>query len=112
MFCMESTASVQDSRMKSAGLYPFFEKVFISQEIGFNKPSKEYFDKCFAQIPRFDSNKALMVGDSLTSDILGGIHGGMKTCWINPAGLTAPGNIQPDYEIKRLADLPALLERL
>lgn len=106
------TASVQHGRLTSAGLYPYFEKVFVSQEIGFNKPAKEYFDRCFDQIPGFDREKCLMVGDSLSSDILGGINAGVRTCWVNPGRLTAPQNIYPDYEIRRLADLPALLENL
>lgn len=106
------TASVQKGRMTSADLYPYFEKTFVSQEIGHNKPSKAYFEACFAQIPGFEKEKCLMVGDSLTSDILGGINAGIKTCWVNPSGKTAPEQIKPDYEIKCLAQLPALLEEL
>ena len=105
------TASVQAGRMTSAGLYPYFEEVFVSQEIGYNKPSKEYFDACFARIPGFEKEKCLMVGDSLTSDILGGINAGIRTCWVNPAGKPG-GEIRPDYEIKALAELPRLLEVL
>ena len=104
------TASVQKARMTSANLYRWFEKVFVSQEIGYNKPSKEYFDACFAQIPGFDPSKAMMVGDSLTSDIRGGIHAGMKTVWVNPEHLPC-GDIQPDYEIAALSQLEGLLER-
>lgn len=106
------TASVQDSRLKSAGLYPYFEKVFISEEIGYNKPSKAYFDACFAQIPGFEPEACLMVGDRLTSDILGGINAGIKTCWVNPEHKPRNKQICPDYEIERLADLPALLESM
>ena len=51
------TASVQKGRMTSANLYRFFETVFVSQEIGHNKPAKEYFDACFARIPGFDPEK-------------------------------------------------------
>ena len=98
--------------MTSADLYPYFETVFVSQEIGYNKPSVEYFDACFARIPGFNREKCLMVGDSLTSDILGGINAGIRTCWVNPGHKTAPEHIKPDYEIERLADLPALLENL
>jgi len=105
------TASVQKGRMTSANLYRWFETVFVSQEIGYNKPSKEYFDACFARIPGFDKSKCLMVGDSLSSDILGGINAGIKTCWVNPAHKDS-GGIQPDYEIEALADLPRLLESL
>lgn len=106
------TARVQHSRLTSADLYPYFEKVFVSEDIGFNKPSREYFEGCFRQIPDFDPSKALMVGDSLTSDILGGINAGLKTCWVNPAGKTAPEHIQPDYVIGSITELPALLETI
>ena len=106
------TASVQKGRMTSANLYRFFEKVFVSQEIGHNKPSKAYFDGCFCQIPGFDPEKAMIVGDSLTSDIRGGINAGIKTCWVNPAHLPGTPDIQPDYEIEALHQLEALLEAL
>ena len=106
------TASVQKGRMTSANLYRFFEISFVSQEIGHNKPSKEYFDAAFARIPGFDKSKCLMVGDSLTSDILGGINAGIKTCWVNPGHKEAPAHLKPDYEIEALHQLPALLESL
>ena len=105
------TATVQHSRLTSAGLYPYFEQVFISQEIGYNKPDKAYFDRCFERIPGFAPEKALMVGDSLTSDIKGGINAGLTTVWINPAH-KACGDIRPDYEIEGLSDLEGLLESL
>ena len=105
------TASVQKGRMTSANLYRFFEKVFVSQEIGHNKPSKAYFDGCFAQIPGFDPSKAMIVGDSLSSDIQGGINAGIATCWVNP-GHASAGEIRPDYEIEALHQLEKLLESL
>ncbi len=105
------TAVVQQGRMTSANLYRFFEKVFVSQEIGHNKPSKAYFDACFAQIPGFDPEKALIVGDSLTSDIQGGINAGIKTVWINPEHEPRT-SIQPDYEIEALSQLEELLESM
>ena len=103
------TASVQYSRLTSAGLYPYFEKVFISEEIGFNKPSREFFDACFAQIPGFEREKAIMVGDSLTSDILGGIRSGLRTCWLNPNHLPVRPEITPDFVIESLPQLEGLL---
>ena len=105
------TASVQKGRMTSANLYRFFETVFVSQEIGHNKPSKAYFDACFAAIPDFDPSKAIIVGDSLSSDIQGGINAGIKTVWVNP-GHGDCGDIHPDFEIEALHQLPALLETL
>ena len=106
------TASVQKGRMTSANLYRFFEQVFVSQELGHNKPSREYFEAAFARIPGFDLAECLMVGDSLTSDILGGKNAGLRTVWVNPHHKTAPDHLKPDYEIETLADLPALLEAL
>ena len=105
------TATVQHGRLTSAGLYPYFEQVFISQEIGYNKPEKAYFDRCFERIPGFAPEKALMVGDSLTSDIKGGINAGLNTVWVNPAHKPC-GDIRPDYEIEGLCQLEALLEEL
>lgn len=106
------TASVQKGRMTSANLYRFFEKVFVSQEIGHNKPAKAYFDAVFAQIPGFDPAKAMIVGDSLSSDIQGGINAGIRTCWVNPGHGMPKNGIVPDYEIEALHQLPALLERI
>jgi 2-haloacid dehalogenase len=106
------TATVQKGRMTSANLYRFFEKCFVSQEIGHNKPSKEYFEAAFAMIPGFDKSKCLMVGDSLTSDIRGGINAGIKTCWVNPNHLPRRPDITPDFEIEYLHQLDNLLESL
>ena len=105
------TASVQKGRMTSANLYRFFETVFVSQEIGHNKPSKAYFDACFARIPGFDPEKAMIVGDSLSSDIKGGLNAGIKTVWVNPEHKPW-GDIRPDYEIEFLSQLEELLENL
>ena len=106
------TASVQAGRLTSANLYRFFETVFISQELGFNKHAKEFFDACFARIPDFDPKKAVMVGDSLTSDILGGKNAGITTVWVNPERRLPHPEIVPDYEIESLAQLEALLETM
>lgn len=103
------TATVQHSRLTSANLYRFFEQVFISQEVGFNKPSREFFERCFARIPGFSRERAMMVGDSLSSDIQGGINAGITTVWVNPRG-KQPGAVTPDYEIRSLPELEMLLE--
>ena len=105
------TASVQHSRMTAAGLYPFFERAFISQKLGYNKPSPAYFQACYREIPDFDPRKAVMVGDSLTSDIQGGINGGMRTVWINPHHRDC-GEIRPDYQIENITQLEKLLETM
>lgn len=104
--------SVQRSRMTSAGLYPYFEKCFVSELLGHNKPTREFFEAAFGQIPGFDPARAIMVGDSLTSDILGGIRAGIKTCWVNPGHLEARADIPADYEIEALSQLESLLQTL
>ena len=108
----EGNLAVGHYFLPSANLYRFFETVFISQELGFNKPAKEFFDACFARIPDFDPKKAVMVGDSLTSDILGGKNAGITTVWVNPERRLPHPEIVPDYEIESLAQLEALLETM
>lgn len=105
------TAWVQRRRLESADISRYFRDIFISQEIGFNKPAVEFFEGCFARIPGFDRSKAMIVGDSLSSDILGGKNAGIATCWVNPTH-KSPGNIKPDHEIEALSQLEALLETL
>jgi 2-haloacid dehalogenase len=105
-------SSVQYPRLAASGLERYIEKAFISEALGQNKPSKAYFDLCFAQIPGFDPEKAMMVGDSLTSDIQGGINAGIPTCWVNTFGKKNTTDIRPDYEISSLTELETLLERL
>ena len=106
------TAKVQAGRLASANISRFFEEVFVSQEIGANKPSPEYFERCFARIPGLDKSKTIMVGDSLTSDILGGQNAGIATCWVNPHHKQGREDIRVDYEIESLSQLEALLEGL
>ncbi len=103
------TAIVQKGRLDSSGIRKYFEKIFVSEEIGANKPSTDYFDAVFSQIPGFCREKAMIVGDSLSSDILGGIHAGISTCWVNPGHAPANPQIPADYEIEALYQLPALL---
>ena len=106
------TAKVQAGRLKSANISRFFQEVFVSQELGANKPSLEYFEKCFARIPGFEKAKAIIVGDSLTSDILGGQNAGIATCWVNPHHKPRREDIRVDYEIEALSQLEELLAGL
>lgn len=99
----------QKSRIASAGIAKYFEKIFISGEVGVNKPDKGFFTAAFATIEDFDPTRAMVVGDSLTSDILGGKNADIATCWVNPAHKIAPPELQPDYQIESIAQLEALL---
>lgn len=106
------TAKVQWSRLESAGIGKYFQDIFISQEIGANKPSVAYFESCFARIPGFDKSKAMIVGDSLSSDMLGGKNAGIATCWVNSGHKKCSPDICPDYQIESLSELEALLKTL
>ena len=106
------TAAVQYRRLESAGIKGYFRGIFISQDLGADKPSPAFFQKCFAAIPGFSRERAVMVGDSLTSDIRGGKNAGLRACWFNPRGKPPRADIVPDYEISALDQLPALLETL
>ena len=106
------TAKVQEGRLKSADISHYFADIFISQNMGANKPDKAYFDACFARMPGFDPAQTMIVGDSLTSDILGGKNAGILTCWVNPKHKPCRQDIVPNYEIESISQLPALLESL
>ncbi len=100
--------ATQESRMELSGLLPYIQNVFVSETTGYQKPQKEYFDYVFSRIPDFDPAKALMVGDSLNSDIKGGIHAGVAVCWYNPEGKPNTAKVRLDYEIKNLKELYAI----
>ena len=105
-------ARVQNSRLDAAGIRKYFKGRFISEEIGANKPSRAYFEACFQAIPGFAVEEAVIVGDSLTSDIRGGRNAGLRAIWFNPQGKPPRADIPADYEIRELGELPALLEKL
>ena len=102
-------AATQYSRLESAGIGHYFKDIFISEVTGSHKPDRAYFDYCFSRIPAFDPSKALMVGDSLTSDILGGFNAGIRTCWFNPGCKPLQGPVTPDHEIRALRELKDIL---
>ena len=106
------SADIQRSRIGSSDIHLYFEKMFISEEVGFNKPDVRFFDAVFAEIPDFDKERAVIIGDSISSDIKGGKNAGITTVWFNSSGVKALGCTQPDYTISRLHELPALLARL
>lgn len=97
--------SIQNSRMRGSGMDKYFLRRFVSEEVGYPKPRKEYFDYCFKNIENFDKSKTLIIGDSLTSDIQGGINGGIDTCWYNPKHIVNASSITPIYEVDDLEQL-------
>ena len=103
------TSTTQYKRLALSGLDAYMDGIFVSEDAGSQKPQKEYFDYYFARIPQADPSRMLLVGDSLTSDIKGGINAGVSTCWYNPAGLPEREDIRPDRQIRRLEELKELL---
>ena len=91
--------------MKESGLEPYFRDFFISEEIGFQKPQPEYFQRVFEKIPGFEREEAIIVGDSLSSDIRGGEQAGIDTCWFLRNGLPAESEPKADFEIADLGEL-------
>ncbi|AZP04484.1 YjjG family noncanonical pyrimidine nucleotidase [Jeotgalibaca ciconiae] len=102
-------SKTQKRRLTDSGLLPYFKKVFVSEDTGFQKPMQEYFDYVFHRIPQFSLNDALIIGDSLTSDIKGGNIAGIDSCWFNPHKKPNPSSIEPTYQIEHLQDLHAIL---
>ncbi|WP_019242222.1 MULTISPECIES: YjjG family noncanonical pyrimidine nucleotidase [Bacillus] len=102
-------STTQYKRLKDSGLFPMFKDIFVSEDIGYQKPMKEYFDYVIEHIPNFTIEKALIIGDSLTSDIKGGHLAGIDTCWYNPKRGASHSNIQPNYQIHQLDDLYTIL---
>lgn len=101
------TASVQHSRIDSSGLTPYFRHVFISEELGAQKPAAAFFDKVCDTIALTDRTKALIIGDSLSSDMLGAYHAGIDACFLNTQ--TPPPFPPIRYHVRNYAELSALL---
>ena len=106
------TAVVQDKRIKESEIGEYFKGIFISQRVGYDKPRREFFDFCFSEIEDFDHEAAIIIGDSLTSDIKGGLDAGILTCHFNPRGKPNATDIIPHYTVRRLDEIPTLLARL
>ena len=85
---------VQKRRYAKSGFDRYFKGVFISGEIGYEKPAVEFFEHVERTLPNFDKSSALMIGDSLTADIRGGINFGIDTCWYNPKNKPAPADME------------------
>lgn len=100
---------VQYPRIEGSGIGKYFDEIFISYEIGYPKPKREFFDGCFARIDGFKRDETIIVGDSLTSDIMGGINAGIATCHYNVWN-DEYSEIIPDYTIKNLSELLPLLD--
>ncbi len=100
---------VQESRMKHSPIKDYIHDLVISDEVGFPKPYKEIYEFTLNKVGSYDKEEILMIGDSLSSDILGGLNFGIDTCWYNPFSQVGDSNIKPTYEIKELKELYQIL---
>lgn len=100
-----AVASVQRSRLRGSVFAELFEAAFISEEAGAAKPSRSYFDYVRRQLPGLSADNALVIGDSLSTDIQGANNAGLPCCWVNPAGKPRREGLRVDYEIASLREL-------
>ena len=96
------TVVAQTRKLRRSGFDRLLDGVFLSEELGYEKPATEFFDRVFAAIGEPDRERVLIVGDSLTSDITGGNRAGIRTCWYNPKGEPNLTAAHSDYEIRDL----------
>ena len=108
------TRRAQEKKLKNSGLGELFDLIFISENIGVEKPGKGFFDVVLKESENrlagpLDPREVMIVGDSLTSDMLGGVQNGLVTCWYNPRGTENRNHLALDYVIRDLHEVPAIL---
>ena len=102
---------VQKQRAKDSGIADFMEELFISEQVGCDKPNRKFFEHCLRVLGIEQRSHVLVVGDSLTSDVQGGVNAGLDTCWYNPNKMENTTDIHPTYEIHSLDELyPIVME--
>ena len=105
------TESVERGRLKLSGFEKYFDDIFISETVGVSKPNPKIFQMAMRKLGIEHSDKVLVVGDSLSADIQGGVNAGLDTCWVNMNGLENESGLTPTYEVKALSELyPIVME--
>lgn len=105
------TKIAQSRKLANSGLDKLLDAVFISEDVGFEKPDRRYFDAVFAAIGDYAPDEVMIVGDSLTSDMPGGVKAGIVTCWFNPKGRRNDGDLPIDYEIRAIPEVLDVLKK-
>lgn len=103
--------AVQEKKLAVSGIEKILNGVFISDDVGFAKPSKEFFDVVLKNVPSVNTDEIMIVGDSLTSDIKGGNNMGFKTCWFNPHNLPLNKEYRVDYQIDNIDSIFEVLKQ-
>ncbi|MBR0598166.1 YjjG family noncanonical pyrimidine nucleotidase [Sinanaerobacter chloroacetimidivorans] len=100
---------IQENRIRNSAIAKYFDNIVISEEVGVSKPDPRIFAIALNEIGCTNKEKILMVGDSLSSDIQGGINFGIDTCWFNPNKATNDTKVKPTYEISSLTEVRNVL---
>jgi len=101
--------ATQESRIQHSQIKNYVSGFFVSEFVGYQKPDKKYFEYVFSHIPQVGKENILLVGDSLTLDILGGINAKIDACWYNEKNTKNNTGITPTYEIGKLCELDAFI---
>ena len=100
---------VQESRLKIGDFRKYFKDIFLSEDIGIQKPAKEFFDYCFEKLSNPEKENVILIGDSLSADIIGGLNYGIDSVWFNKNGEKLPCDIKPTYIVHKLKDIEKIL---
>lgn len=103
------TKVAQDRKLQKSGLIDIFDGIFISEEVGCEKPGIEFFEYVWGKIGHYEKNEVMIVGDSLTSDIQGGNNAGIICCWYNPKHAENNSGLKIDYELDDLQRILSIL---
>ena len=100
---------VQESRLKIGDFRKYFKDIFLSEDIGVQKPAKEFFDYCFEKLEQPKKEDVILIGDSLSADIIGGLNYTIDCIWFNKNGDKLPESIEPTFIIDRLKEIENIL---
>jgi putative hydrolase of the HAD superfamily len=102
---------LQREKLATAGLSEYFDVVVVSGEFGVGKPDPSIFKHALTQLGS-QSERAVMIGDSLARDVDGAIAAGLGAIWVNRSGSRRPEDRPDLVEVSSLDDLQAALESL
>lgn len=101
----------QWGRLERSPVKPLICRMFVSMELGCQKPQREFFDKVCAELGIADRRRAVVVGDSLRDDIRGGLNAGIDTVWYNPGRLPEDPAVRPTATAENYEEMARLLLR-
>lgn len=100
---------VQESRLKIGDFRKYFKDIFLSEDVGVQKPAKEFFDYCFDKLGHPEKDDVILIGDSLSADITGSLSFGIDCIWFNKNGDDTPTDIKPNFIVDKLKEIENIL---